>query len=233
MQCVILAGGLGTRLGVLTSGLPKPMLDVGGRPFLEYEIDLLRGRGIGDIILCVGHLADSIRNHFGDGSRHGVRIRYSVEDGPLRGTAGAVKQAEPLIDEVFFLTYADAFLQMDYAGAHEIFCARREAAMMVVLHNENRFEPSNVSVGGGMVTAYDKSLAHPDLTYINFGVCLLRKCALSLVPEDVPYSQEQWFQQLIERRQLAALETHNRFYEIGSLVGLTEFRNLVATGALP
>lgn len=233
MQCVILAGGRGTRLGELTASLPKAMVDVNGRPFLEYEIDLLRSHGIVNIVLCVGHLADAIQRHFGDGSQHGVTIRYSIERGALLGTAGAVKQAEPLLNEVFFLTYADSYLRMNYQAALGRFRGGGEPAMMVVLQNENRFERSNLVVKDGYVLVYDKLHGHPGMNYINFGVCLLRREALARIPPNEAYSQEQWFQQFIDEGRLAAFETGDRFYEIGSPDGLEEFRRLVAAGELP
>src|SRR3989304_3199844 len=96
MQAVILAGGLGTRLGDLTESLPKPMVDVHGKPFLEYELALLRERGVSDVVLCLGHLAEGIMGHFGDGSRFGLRIAYSVEVGCLLGTAGGAGQPGPV-----------------------------------------------------------------------------------------------------------------------------------------
>src|SRR3990172_1195747 len=139
MQAVILAGGLGERLGDLTGGLPKPMVDVGGRPFLEYELALLRDHGITDVVLCVGHLASRIMAGLGDGSRLGVRITYSVEQGCLLATAGAVKQAERLLDGFFFLTYADTYLRMDYGAAARYLGQRREVGLMVVFRNEGRF----------------------------------------------------------------------------------------------
>jgi NDP-sugar pyrophosphorylase family protein len=104
---------------------------------------------------------------------------------------------------------------------------------MVVYRNENRFDRSNVVVADGLVKAYDKERTLPGMDYINFGVSLLRKEALSLVPSGIPYSQEEWYAQLIERGELLAYEVRERFYEIGSPRGLEEFRRLVAAGVLP
>jgi len=233
MQAVILAGGLGTRLGDLTGGLPKPMVDVSGRPFLELELDLLRQHDLRDIVLCIGHRAEAIQDYFGDGSRFGLRLRYSVEEKALLGTAGAVKAAEPLLERDFFLIYADSYLRMNYRSAYDRFRESNRLGMMVVLRNDNELERSNLLVEDGAITAYDKSGATPDMHYINFGVSLLRREALDLVPAGVAYSQEDWFQDLIRTENLMAFETFERFYEIGSPAGLTDFRHLVATGVLP
>jgi NDP-sugar pyrophosphorylase family protein len=230
MQCVILAGGLGTRLKSLTIDQPKAMVDVNGRPFLEYEVALLRSHGIQNFVLCVGHLAEKIEAYFGDGSAHGVSIRYSREPDSLLGTAGAVKLAERLLEGQFLLTYADAYLPMDYASAWEAFARIGLPAMMVVYRNRNRFDRSNLVVSGGKVRIYDKARLHPGMEYINFGVSLLRKQTLELVPSGKTFSQEEWYERLIGEGQLAAFETANRFYEIGSPEGLAEFRRLVSDG---
>jgi NDP-sugar pyrophosphorylase family protein len=233
MQAVILAGGLGTRLRPLTAKRPKAMVSIAGRPFLEYQIGLLRDAGIDDIVLCVGYLAEQIIDYFGDGSSFGVRLRYSVERERLLGTAGAVKQAEPLLTDIFFLTYGDSYLRLDYRAVWDYFQRSHKLGLMVVYRNENRFDRSNVVVADGLVKVYDKERTLPGMDYINFGVSLLRKEALSLVPSGIPYSQEEWYAQLIERGELLAYEVRERFYEIGSPRGLEEFRRLVAAGVLP
>ena len=91
-QAVVLCGGKGTRLRSITGdALPKVMIDVCGRPLLEYHVELLRRHGIDDVILCTGYLSETIERHFGDGAQFGVRIRYTHEPHAL-GTAGALVQ---------------------------------------------------------------------------------------------------------------------------------------------
>ncbi len=233
MQAVILAGGLGTRLGDLTGGLPKPMVDIEGRPFLEIELELLRSHGLTDIVLCLGPRSEVIQDYFGDGHTLGIDLQYSLEQNGLLGTAGAVKEAEPLLQDVFFLIYADSYLRMDYERSYDQFVRSDCLGMMVVLRNDNQHERSNLLVENGYVTAYNKAAPTPDMHYINFGVSLLRRDALQLVPAGLPHSQEDWFDDLIRSQNLLAFETFERFYEIGSPAGLLEFRDLVATGVLP
>ena len=92
MQIVILAGGLGTRLGKLTRNTPKSLVRISGKPFLEYQLEFLKKGGIENILLCTGHMEEQIERYFGSGRKYGVNIKYSREDKPL-GTAGALKQA--------------------------------------------------------------------------------------------------------------------------------------------
>ena len=92
MKGIIIAGGLGTRLRPLTYTRPKPLVPVANRPFLEYQVALLRKHGVDDIVFATNYMADKIEGHFGDGSRFGVRMRYAIEETPL-GTGGAIRNA--------------------------------------------------------------------------------------------------------------------------------------------
>ncbi len=232
MQMVILAGGLGTRLRPLTERVPKCMVPVNGRPFLEYQLEMLSRRGVRDIVLCVGYLGEAVLEHFGCGHRFGVQIVYSWERDGLLGTAGALKNAEPLLAPEFFVTYGDSYLLLDYREIMRQFREGDALGMMVVYRNHDRWERSNVALRDGHVAAYDKTLRLPGMVYINEGLSVLRRRALRLIPDGEPVSQEEFYSGLIARRELLAYETPQRFYEIGSMEGIEEFQQLVAQGAL-
>ena len=112
MKVVIMAGGKGTRISSVKSDVPKPMIEICGKPILEYQIDNLRKCGLTDITLVIGHLGHVIQDYFGDGSRFGVKISYFVEDHPL-GTAGALFQI-PYLTEDFLLVCGDVILDVDF-----------------------------------------------------------------------------------------------------------------------
>lgn len=229
---VILAGGLGTRLRPRTSQVPKALIPVGGKPFLQYQIELLKGQGIRDIVLCVGHLGEQVQDYFGDGRWLSVRIRYSEEEGHLLGTAGAIKKAEPLLGDHFFLMYGDSYLTIDYREIMRYFRRFDRLGLMVVWKNVDHLERSNVMVEGNLVTAYNKDQKSPDMVYINYGLSVLRKGALVFIPTGRPFSQEDFYQILIDQGELLAFEVEQRFYEIGSPRGLEEFGMLIASGAV-
>jgi NDP-sugar pyrophosphorylase family protein len=212
--------------------MPKSLIPVNGRPFLEYQLELFRRNGIRDVVLCVGHLGDQIKRYIGDGSRFGVDIHYSEEGEALLGTAGAVRNAERFLANEFFLIYGDSFLLLDYQAVTDWFRQRDRLGLMVVYRNHNRLERSNVVVEGDLVRVYDKEGSTPGMEYINYGVSVLRRDAVSLIPPDRPFTQEEFYQLLIEQGELLAFETHQRFYETGSPRGLEEFRRLLAAGAV-
>lgn len=233
MQMVILAGGLAKRLGPLTKETPKCMMCFKGRTFLEHQIDLLKKNQLTDIVLCVGHLADRIQAHFGDGSQYGVNIRYSVEQNGLLGTGGALKKAEPLLENDFLLMYGDSYLLLDYQGIMKRFRDSGKLGLMVAYRNMDCYDRSNLVLESDMVKTYDKKCSTPDMVWIDEGLSALRKEALVFLPGDQVTSLEDLFCRLIEQRQLVAYETCQRFYEIGSPAGLEEFKRLTESGEIP
>jgi mannose-1-phosphate guanylyltransferase len=134
VQALILVGGEGTRLRPLTSTVPKPVVTLVDRPFMAYMLEWLRGHGIDDVILSCGFMADGVRAVLGDGSALGVRMRYVEEPEPL-GTGGALKYAEELLDERFFMLNGDVLSDMDLTAQlrqHERTGARATLALMAV-----------------------------------------------------------------------------------------------------
>jgi NDP-sugar pyrophosphorylase family protein len=228
MQVAILAGGLATRLKPLTDKIPKSLVMIQGKTFLEYQLDFLRAGGITDIVLCVGHLGGLIEEKFGDGSKFGVRIKYSREGKNLLGTAGALKKAGGLLVDEFFVMYGDSFLFLDFNNIMCYFKNQDKLALMTVYRNRGRYDKSNTVVAGNLVRRYSKQAAAGDMEYIDYGASILRKKVLELVPADRPCSLEELFPRLIERDEMLAYEVKERFYQIGSPEGLEEFKKYIS-----
>lgn len=228
MQAVILCGGLGTRLGERTKTVPKPMIRVGGKPFLEYEIELLRRSGIENFLLCVGYLGEQIEDHFGDGSEFGVAIRYSFDGPALLGPAGALKRASRHLDDSFFVTYGDAYLRADYTKIMAGLLDSGALGVMAVYKNKNSHGRSDLIVKDGRVLRYDKKVQAEGMLWINFGVSALRKRALHLIPSGKACGEEEFYGELIRRRELMAFSVRKRFYEIGTPASLEEFSKFIS-----
>ena len=225
IQAVIVAGGLATRLGDETRARPKSLLLIEGRPFIEYQLELLSKNGITNIVLCLGHLGGQIERHLGDGAKSGVNIKYSHEERPL-GTAGAIKNAQQHIKGDFITLYGDSYLDFDYQSAVSFFKGRDRLALMTVYKNHGRYDASNTEIEGDMVVRYDKVEKTPKTVYIDYGAGIFRRDVLDRLPENRPCSLEELFKQLIAGQQLLAYEVRERFYQIGSPEGLEEFRRL-------
>ncbi len=226
MQAVILAGGLGTRLRPATDMRPKAMVAVDGRPFLEYEVRLLRSEGVDDLVVCLGYLGEMIRGHFRSGRGFGVRMRYS-EDGPkLLGPVGALKKAEPMLDESFFVTYGDVYLRAPYAALMRRLLSSDKMAVMAAYRNENRHGRSDLVVEGGAVARYDKT-GSQNLSWINYGVTAMKRLALASVPAGRAVGEEEFYGGLVRRGELLAYPVTRRFYEIGTRDSLEEFTRFI------
>ena len=123
----ILAGGLATRMHPVTQTIPKSMIEVAGRPFIEHQLELLRAEGVKNVVLCVGHLGEMIEAHVGDGSRFGLSVRYSFDGEKLLGTGGALRRALPLLGQEFFVLYGDSYLEIAYASVQAAYRERGKA----------------------------------------------------------------------------------------------------------
>ncbi|MCI0531978.1 MAG: nucleotidyltransferase family protein [candidate division Zixibacteria bacterium] len=227
MQAVILAGGMAKRLGPLTKDLPKSMLEIKGRPFLEYQLELLKENGITEILLCLGHLSDRIKSHFSDGSNFGVRLTYSTEPEKLLGTGGALRNAYELLQDEFLVTYGDSYLDFSYKDFIGQFRRGDSRALMAVYKNLNRWDKSNVVLQDDRVVVYDKKISQAGMDYIDAGALILAKEVVNQIPENQFHDLESVLKTLVSRRQLRAFRLQSRFYEIGSAQGLEEFSQLI------
>lgn len=142
MKAVILAGGRGERLRPLTDTIPKPMLEIAGKPILEHQIEILKKYGIRDILICGHYLFNKIKDYFSDGSGFGVNITYSYEKYPL-GTGGAIKKIENFIDSVFLVLYGDIMLNMNLLKLI-MFHKNNNSLLTLVLHESDHPYDSDI-----------------------------------------------------------------------------------------
>jgi NDP-sugar pyrophosphorylase family protein len=220
----ILAGGRATRLGAVALAVPKAMVEVAGRPFIDHQLALLRRQGLRRAVLCLGHLGQQVEAHLGDGARHGMALSYSYDGETLLGTGGALRRAGPLLGALFFVMYGDAYLDIDYRAMLAAFHGRAELGLMAVLRNEGRWDRSNVVFRDGRLLRYDKDAPTPDMRHIDYGVALLRGAALDRIPPDKPSDLAALYRDLVAGGLMAGHEVERRFYEIGSAEGLEEAR---------
>lgn len=229
MQCLILAGGLATRMRPLTETIPKAMIPAEGQPFVDHQLGWLAAHGVTDVVMSIGYLGGAIRAHVGSGERFGLRVRYVDEGAKLRGTAGAVRLAldEGVLEPRFLLTYGDSFLPVDFAAVGRAHEAAGTPALMTVFHNQGRWDTSNVIFDGQRVTLYDKqrrTRPPEEFGYIDYGLSAFeRRVIADEIPAGATADLADLFHRLSVRGDLAGLEVRERFYEIGSPAGLEDF----------
>ena len=219
LPAAILAGGMGTRLYPITERVPKALIEINGEPFLAHQLRLLRAAGIERVVICIGQLGERIREFAGDGARFGVAIDYSFDGPVLLGTAGAVRNALPLLEDAFFVLYGDSYLPCAYREVEQAFVAAGRPGLMTVYRNEGRWDTSNVEFAGGRILAYDKENRTTRMQHIDYGLGAFNRSAFAGTQHS---DLAEVYRDLLCRGQLAAFEVSERFYEIGSFEGLRE-----------
>lgn len=231
MQVVVLMGGRGERLSGITAGLSKAMVDIQGKPFFYYQLQLMAAAGLNKFVFCVGYQGEAIKSYFKDGRQYGINIRY-LQDGymPL-GTAGALRNALPLLEDEFMVAYGDTYLDVDYAEImymHSYLRAREKTnATMVVYKNNNRFDRSNVIFERGRILRYDKFNFSPAMRYIDSGITLMNKRAVRSTPAGKFSDLSDVYKKMVAAKQMSGYEVKSRFYEIGRPAALTEFKKFI------
>ena len=230
LPVAILAGGLATRLRPITETIPKALVDVAGRPFIEWQLDYLHQQGVGHVVLCLGYLGEQIEELIGDGWRYGLRVDYSYDGVRLLGTGGALRKALPMLGDAFFVFYGDSYLPIRFVDVEDSFRAQRQPALMTVLKNGDRWDRSNVLFSEGRLVEYNKHSPSQDMDYIDYGLGVLSSKLLLAHPEDQSFDLADVYQQLSQEGRLAGYEVFERFYEIGSIEGLKETEEYLTKG---
>jgi NDP-sugar pyrophosphorylase family protein len=228
LDVALLAGGMATRLRPATESIPKSLVDVNGEPFIAHQLKLLQANGIRRVVVCAGFLGEMICDVIGNGQNFGVAVEYSFDGDKLLGTAGAIRNALHLLDDSFSVLYGDSYLLCDYASVEGKFWASGKLALMTVYRNEGKWDTSNVEFENGRILAYSKKNRTPRMHYIDYGLGVFSAKAFDHVEPGEPYDLAELYGKILEKGQLAGMEIHQRFYEIGSPAGLQETAQFLA-----
>jgi N-acetyl-alpha-D-muramate 1-phosphate uridylyltransferase len=225
----ILAGGLATRLRPITETIPKALVEVAGKPFIVRQLDYLREQGVSHVVLCIGYLGDMVRDVVGSGRSFDLIVSYS-EDGPnLLGTGGALSKAIPMLGDKFFILYGDSFLPVDFSAVQEAYEKSEQQALMTVLKNQNQWDKSNVLFEAGQLLEYNKRFPRCEMSHIDYGLSVVSADVLETYPFAKPFDVADVYQNLSMQGRLAGFEVYERFYEVGSHVGLKETEDYFLT----
>lgn len=234
LPCVILAGGLGTRMRPLTENIPKALVPVLGVPFADWQLRHLARQGVERVVYSIGYRGQMLRDFVGDGSRFGLQVTWVDEGTTLRGTGGALRLAveQGALDEAFFVLYGDSYLPTSMREVEHAWRASGAPALMTVMRNEGRWDTSNVVFDNGRVVLYDKS--RPEkwrsrMRWIDYGLSVLtRPLVADAVETGVSADLANVLHDLSLAGRLAGLEVSERFYEAGSMSGLRELERFLS-----
>ncbi len=216
-QAVILAGGRGTRMRPITDDRPKPMVPVLGRPFLEYQIEQLRSQGFERVLILLGYLPEVVQNHFGDGSKWGIRIDYHVT-APDQLTSSRVAAAQHLIDPCFLLLYCDNYWPMQMDRMWERFRSAGRPGLITVYGNKDNYSSGSVVLDEAHhVRIFDRLRTTPGLREVELSYAILTERCLALLPDQDTLFEEAIYTPLARQGRLTAYVSDHRYYSVGSL----------------
>ena len=243
MQAILLCGGMGTRLRSVVADRPKPMADICGKPFLQYLLEMLRDKGITEVIFALGYMGEMIEDYFQDGSAFGLKIAYSYEEEPL-GTGGAIRNALPkILEEEVLVLNADTYFPMDYQGLLRFHqendgdfslatraiedisrygAVRRDPAGRILAWNE-KMEDGGQQLGEGSKQPIEgnaqQAVSSSPKTLageINGGIYVMKKSLIAEIPEGKQSLEQDCIPKwLSEGKRIFGLPFHGYFMDIG------------------
>lgn len=195
------------------------MISINGRPFIDWQLELIYRHGIREVVLCTGHLEQPIREHVGNGRKYNLRISYAHEQAPL-GTGGALRQALPLLPDTFFVTYGDSYLESSWAGALHDFRSAQTPAHLVIYPNGNQWDQSNIKITQNHLLYFSHPSQTDQCNFIDYGLSILTRAALEIFPPCGDLKHE--WQRLSMQNQVSFTIAPNRFFEVGSPQGIAD-----------
>ena len=231
MYALIIAGGEGERLRPLTSDRPKPMIEVAGTPILEYQVRWLAGQGVSDAVLLCGYRAEVIQRHFGDGSRFGLRVHYSLEDQPL-GRGGALKLGARLLppgEDVVIALNGDILTNQPLAPLLHYHRRKDAAATVMLTRLRSPYGIARLD-RGGRITAFDEKPLLPH--WINAGLYAVTREFLRRLPDRGDH-ETTTFPELAAEGRLFGYRSRAYWRSVDTFKDLTEAAAEVAALATP
>ncbi|MFC1483046.1 sugar phosphate nucleotidyltransferase [Candidatus Margulisiibacteriota bacterium] len=194
MKAVILSGGYGTRLRPLTYKTPKTLLPILNKPFVEYQLELLKKNGVSEVIFCVQYHSDQLKEYLGNGSKYGMKFYYTHEEEPL-DTAGAAKLAQPHFnDQPILVCNGDVLTTINFI---KMLKKHNDKKAMLTFAVKEVSDPSAFGViktnNNGFVTDFIEKPKNSTVKTINAGFYIIQPSLFQYIPKDKPYSFERQF----------------------------------------
>jgi NDP-sugar pyrophosphorylase family protein len=227
IQLVVLAGGKGTRLGTVSEIVPKSLISVANKPFVEYQLSLFRGWDVHSIHFCLGYLGEKVIE-FLEMSKFGIKTSFSLDGEILRGTGGAIIHAWDQIEDEFAVIYGDSYLPFNFSDALVDFRSSKES-LMCVTSSPYLDCPNNVNVEEGFVTEYSKTDSPNEFHLIDYGLIFFHKEQLSKFRHKEKLDLSEILNNLVENNLLRGRRLQDRFYEVGTKNGIVRLEEFLST----
>ena len=223
---IILAGGLAKRLRPLTKKIPKSMVYVNSKPFIYYQLKLLEKFRFEKIIISTGYKGKIIENYIKKNKKINKKNKiFFINDGKIqRGTGGAIKNCLKLIKKDFFIIYGDSYFNLNFKLVYKSFVNSKKNCLMTVLKNNNKYDKSNMLIKKNKIIKYDKNST--TAKHIDYGVSCFKKHVFSKTKKN-SFDLSEINKSLIKTDEIKIYYVKKRFYEIGTLNGLNQFKNYI------
>lgn len=226
LPVAILAGGLGTRIQSVSNGMPKSLIKFNGKPFLEWQLQLLEKNKCKSVVICIGHKSGLIKSYLDNRPKSTLDIKLSYDGNYRLGTGGALIKARKHLGKDFLVLYGDSYLSVNFEEVTEYFLSIKKSGLMTVLKNDLGIEPSNVYLNDKLVLEYDKVNRNKEMKYIDYGLSAFKSEDLSAFNANGFLDLSTILSELAIKKQLAGYEVFERYYEVGSLQGIKDFEEL-------
>tara|TARA_A100000164_G_scaffold235323_1_gene208981 strand:- start:12 stop:713 length:702 start_codon:yes stop_codon:yes gene_type:complete len=225
VQIVIIAGGLATRLTKIAPGIPKSLIDINGDPFIIHQLKYLKNQGFQNVHLCLGYLADQIISTLNSKNNLDLNITYTLDGQNQLGTGGALKKALDFCEDIFFVQYGDSYLPINYLDVYGHFINdEKKNNILTIYENKNKHDRSNVIYKKNQIFLYDKSLNDPRMSFIDYGLSLIKKNEIFPILKNEIYDLSEAYKILINKNKMIPYIVNARFYEIGKQEGIEEMK---------
>ena len=227
---VILAGGLATRLKPITKTTPKSLIQINDIPFVLYQLELLRKNKINRVHFCLGYLGEMVEEIINKSMyMKSMEITFSYDGMTPLGTGGAVKKALNYLTDNFFVMYGDSYLDINYLNVLNFFnkTSSEKDGLMTIYKNNKKFDTSNVIFEENKIIKYSKTDLSDHMNYIDYGLGILRKEYFNIYDDKKKFDLSIIYEDLSRNSILLGYESYSRFYEIGSLNGIKDFKNYI------
>ena len=219
---VILAGGRARRLKKITKDIPKSLVKFNKKPFLYYQLKLLKKNKIKNVVICTGHYSDQIEKYVKT-TKLQMNILISKDGNKPLGTGGALSKVTKKLKKSFFLIYGDSYLPTNFQKISKFFEENAFDIMISAYKNLNAFDRSNILIKNNNLY-YKKNVRNKNFKYIDYGLCIFGKNAKKYLPKKKVFDLSHFFHYLSKKKLLSFIIVKERFYEIGSFKGINDFK---------
>ena len=223
---IIIAGGKASRIKQITRRTPKSLIKINNKAFIDYQIDYLKKNGVKKIIFCLGHLGEKIKKYLDKKQSSDLKFLYSFDGTNPIGTGGAVKKALIDNERYYFVIYGDSYLRVNLKNVIKKFYKCNKPALMTVIKNNNKWDKSNVELKNNNIINYNKFEYNSRMQYIDYGLSIIDKKKFIKYKKN-KFDLAEILAIYAKKQMIASYKVSKRFYEIGSIKGINEFKKYI------